>query len=174
FADQAVIAIENARLLNETNESLERQTAIGDILRTMSDSPTDVQPVLDAIARSARQFCDAEDALVGLVDGDTLRVDAHDGPITPPAGRFAIDRRTATTRSIVDRRPVHVLDMQTETAEFPIGSEQARRSTQRTTLATPLLREGRAIGAILLRRSEVRAFSDRQIDLLRTFADQAV
>ncbi|MEK7861984.1 MAG: GAF domain-containing protein, partial [Chloroflexota bacterium] len=174
FADQAVIAIENVRLFNETREALERQTAISEILRVMSASPTSEQPVLDAIADSARRFCAAEDATVALVDGDRLTARAHVGPLQPPQGLFALDRTTVTTRSIVDAKTVHVTDLQAEEEEFPIGSAQAKLAGQHTTLATPLLREGKAIGAILLRRSAIDPFSDRQIDLLRTFADQAV
>ncbi|HYK98220.1 MAG TPA: GAF domain-containing protein, partial [Candidatus Acidoferrales bacterium] len=174
FGDQAAIAIENVRLFNETKESLERQTAMSEILRVISASPTDVQPVLDAVARSARKFCGAEDVVVALADGDIIRIRAHDGPLPPPEGTFAIDRRTQTTRSMVDRTTVHVLDMQAETEEFPIGSEVARRTGRRTGLAAPLLREGKAIGALLLQRSEVRAFTEKEIELAKIFADQAV
>jgi len=173
FAGQAVIAMENARLFNETNEALERQTAISGILRVIASSPTDVQPVLDAIAESTRRFCAAEDVVVADAENGVSRVRAHVGPMPPPQGPFAVDRTTVTTRSMVDRMTVHVADIQAEAAEYPVGSAQARLTGQHTTMATPLLREGKAIGAILLRRAEVRPFSDKQIDLLRTFADQA-
>src|SRR5206468_247505 len=174
FADQAALAIENVRLFNETKEALERQTAISEILRVMSSSPTDVQPVLETIARSARRFCAAEDAVVAIADGDTITVRGHDGPIPPPQGVFKMDRTTVTSRSMVDRTTVHVLDIQAQEDEFPVGSAVAKRTGRRTSLATPLLREGKPIGAILLQRGEVKAFTEKQIDLLRTFADQAV
>src|SRR5204862_6539784 len=89
FADQAVIAIENVRLFNETKEALERQTAISEILRIISASPSDVRPVLEAIAENALRFCAAEDARVVLPDGDDLRLAAHRGPsaITPSSSR---------------------------------------------------------------------------------------
>ena len=174
FADQAAIAIENVRLFNETREGLERQTAMGGILSVIASSPTDVQPVLDAIADSARRFCAAEDAVVAIVADDRLHVRSHAGPMPPPEGPFVIDRTTVSTRSMVEGRTIQVADIQAEAAEYPIGSAKARIAGQRTTMATPLLREGRAIGAILLRRAEVRPFSDKQVELLRTFADQAV
>ena len=173
FADQAVIAIENVRLFNETNEALERQTAISGILRVISSSPTDVQPVLDAIAESARRFCAAEDAVVAIAENGMSSVRAHAGAMPPPEGPFVIDRTTVTTRSMVDGVTVHVADIQADAAEFPVGSAKAKLTGQHTTMATPLLRDGKAIGAILLRRAEVRPFSDKQIELLRTFADQA-
>jgi GAF domain-containing protein len=178
FADQAVIAIENVRLFNETREALERQTAIGEILRVISQSPTDVQPVLDAIASSARRFCAAEDALVMLQEGTELRSAAHAGDISTPPGGFAypIDRRSMTGRSFLDRETVHVADMLTPdvAAAYPLGHELAKRHGWRTAAVTPLLREGRSIGTINLRRMSVRPFTDRQLDLLRTFASQAV
>ena len=174
FATHAAIAIENVRLFSETNEALERQTAISEILRVISGSPTDVQPVLDAIADSARRFCGAEDAIVLIAEDDLVNVRAHVGPMPPPQASFRIDGTTVTTRSMLDRTTVQVSDIQAEAAAYPVGSAQATLTGQRTTMATPLLREGRSIGAILLRRAEVRPFSDKQIELLRTFADQAV
>ncbi|HEX9814587.1 MAG TPA: GAF domain-containing protein, partial [Myxococcota bacterium] len=178
FADQAVIAIENVRLFNETKESLERQTAIAGILRSISESPTDVQPVLDTIAESAARFCSAEDATVLLVDGETVRTRAHHGPVPVHEQlgmQFSLTRGTVTGRSIIDRRTVQVDDLQAAgDDEYPIGTEQARRMGHRTTLATPLVREGAAVGAILLRRLEVKPFTEHQVDLVRTFADQAV
>ncbi len=176
FADQLAVAMETARLLAETKESLERQTAISEILGVISSSPTDVQPVLEAIAESAARFCAAEDAVVAMTEDERLHVRAHVGPMPPPEGPFVIDRTTVSTRSMVEARTIQVADIQaaTEAAEYPIGSAKAKIAGQRTTMATPLLRQGKPIGAILLRRAEVRPFSDKQVDLLRTFADQAV
>ena len=159
-------------------EALEQQAAISQILRSIAGSPTEHQPVPDAIAESAARFCAAEDAAVILVDGDKLRTRAHHGPIalkTQLAMEFPLTRGSVTGRSILDRRTVQVADLQAEADdEFPIGKEQARRMGHRTTLASPLLREGAAVGAVLLRRMEVRPFTEHQIELVRTFADQAV
>ena len=174
FADQIVIAMENVRLFNATKEGLERQTAMSGILSVISSSPTDVQPVLDAIAESARRFCAAEDAVVAITEDGKLNVRAHAGPMPPPEGPFVIDRTTVSTRSMVEGRTIQVPDIQAEAAEYPVGSAKAKLAGQHTTMATPLLREGKAIGAILLRRAEVKPFSDKQADLLRTFAAQAV
>jgi len=175
FADQAVIAIENVRLFNETKEALERQTATGEILRVIAGSPLDVHPVLETIARSASQFCAAENAAVILTHDDQLHAAASHGPLASAVPDFPLDRRTVTGRAIVERRVVHVHDLWAESDdEYPIGKQQAQQMGHRTTLAAPMIREGRAIGAILLRRGEVRPFSERQIDLVQTFADQAV
>ena len=176
FADQAVIAIENVRLFNETKDALERQTAISEILRAISASPTDVQPVLDAIAENARRFCAAEDATVNLVEGASMTVHAHDGPLPYPQGDWPADRTSVTGRSIVEGRSVHVVDLGEESlrAQFPLGAAHAQELGEGTNLATPLLRSGKAIGAILLRRLEKVPFTNRQVELLETFADQAV
>ena len=178
FADQAVIAIENVRLFNETKEALERQTATSEILRVISSSPTDVQPVFDAIAEAAARLCEAFDAGIYHLEGERLRLVAHHGPIpTPgPVGQFTIPlvRGIAVGRSVLDGRSIHVADIETEAEEFAVGNEQLRRMGVRTLLSVPLMREGVAIGAIGLRRTEVRPFTDHQISLLQTFADQAV
>ncbi|GAC1696222.1 MAG: hypothetical protein NVS9B6_03010 [Candidatus Limnocylindrales bacterium] len=174
FATHAAIAMENVRLFSETNEALERQTAVSEILRVISGSPTNVQPVLEAIAEKARRFCGAEDAIVLIAEDDLVHVRAHVGPMPPPQASFRVDGTTVTTRSMLDRTTVQVTDIQAEAAAYPVGSAQAKLTGQRTTMATPLLRDGRSIGAILLRRAEVRPFSDKQIELLRIFADQAV
>jgi len=158
----------------ELTEALEQQTATSEILRVISGSPTDIQPVLDAVAERAARLCDARDGLILLVDGDALQLVAHHGPIDALiAMRVPINRATVGGRAFVDRQTVHVEDL-TEAADFPEGVELAKRFGNRTTLGTPLLREGVPIGVILIRRTEARLFSDKQIALLNTFADQAV
>jgi GAF domain-containing protein len=175
FADQAVIAIQNARLFNETQEALERQTATAEILKVIASSPTEVEPALKAIVESAGALCGAYDANVLLKIGDNLHFSAHHGPI--PTGQHArpINRQWVTGRSVVDKVPVQVSDFQDpEAAEFPEGQRQSHEQGHRCSLSVPLLREGEAIGAIVLRRLEPVAFTARQIALLQTFADQAV
>ena len=179
FADQAVIAIENVRLFQELEarnreltEALEQQTATSEILRVISSSPTDVQPVFQAIAVSAARLCGAFDAIVLRVDGDQLRLVAHTGPLS--ASDVPLHRGTVGGRAVLERRVIHVQDLQAEADEFPEGSALARRRGHRTDLSVPLLRDGVAIGNIQVRRDEVRSFSDKQSSLLQTFADQAV
>ena len=153
----------------------EQRTATSEILRVISSSPTDVQPVFDAIAASAARLCDAYDVIILRLDGDVLRNVAHHGPIpAPPIPFFPPTRDTVGGRTLIDRRPIHVADLQAETVEFPVGSVSARRLGARTVLGVPLVREGEAIGVIYIRRTEVQPFTDKQIALTQTFADQAV
>jgi GAF domain-containing protein/CheY-like chemotaxis protein len=174
FADQAVIAIQNARLFNETQEALQRQTATSEILQVISGSPTDVQPVLQAVAERAAKICEAQFVDIILREGETIRGVAVFGDLGGPTGEpMPLDRSTVMGRAIVDRQAVHVHDLQQAEADYPRGSELARKHGHHTTLAVPLLREGRALGSILVRRTEVQPFDDKHIALLRTFADQA-
>ena len=177
FADQAVIAIENVRLFQELKESLEQQTATSEILGVIASSPTEIQPVLDAVAESAARLCNAKDALIRLVEGKLLRLVAHHGPI-PFFGlsEIAIDRGSVTGRAVVEGQPVHIEDLlSVAAAEFPeILQDDVEREGDRTQLAIPLMREGIAIGAILIRRVEVDPFTEKEIALVKTFADQAV
>ncbi len=170
---------ERTRELAQANagltESLEQQTAIAEILRVISSSPTDIQPVLDTVVRSAARFCGANDAEIFLVEGQSLKAAAHHGPIPGPTGRLIpLVSGAAAGRAVLDRRTVHIADLQAETEAFPVGSALAREFGYRSTLVVPLLREGQAIGTINLRRDHVKPFEDREIALLQTFADQAV
>src|SRR5262245_55368434 len=181
FADQAVIAVENVRLFKELEtrnrdltEALDTQTATGEILRVIASSPTDLQPVLDAMAKSAALLCNAYDAGIVRLEGDVLRRVAHHGPIPPGIVISATSRGTVTGRAVLDRRPIQITDLPAETEEFPEGSALARRTGTRSLLSVPLVREGIAIGAINLRRTEVQPFTASQVALLQTFADQAV
>ena len=159
----------------ELTEVLEQQTATSEILRVISASPTDLQPVLDEVVKSAARFCGADDASIFRVAGDDLRAEAHHGPILGPIGLLVpVVRGTVGGRSVLERRPIHVADAQAQTEDFPEGSAIASRIGHRTILSVPLLREGKAIGAIMLRRADVNPFTDTQITLLETFADQAV
>jgi GAF domain-containing protein len=177
FADQAVIAIENTRLFNETKEALAYQTGSSNVLRVIASSPTDVEPVLKEIVESARELCEANDAVVLLKDAEHLRFSAHSGPIAVTIDKWPISRNWTAGRAFVDQKPVHVHDMLSgDGAEFPDARAmgQSTGSTIHTVLSVPLLRGNESIGAILLRRTEVRPFNDKQINLLSTFADQAV
>src|SRR5262245_27483862 len=157
-------------------EALEQQTATGEILRIISSSPSDIKPVHDAVARSAMRLCESYDAVIMLREGEELHFPVHHGPIRGPVqltGR-AISRGWVAGRAVLDRQLVHVHDLATAGAEFPVGQADAVRAGYRTTLSVPLLREGEAIGVIHLRSREVSLFTDKQIALVETFAAQAV
>jgi GAF domain-containing protein/anti-sigma regulatory factor (Ser/Thr protein kinase) len=171
FADQSAIAMENARLFNETKEALERQTAIGEILRVMSGSPTDVQPVLDAIAKSASEFCAAPDVLLNMVEDGKNRIRAHYGDLQIVPAQAPIEGTSVSGQAMLERRTIQILDLQTEAARYPAGA--AASPDTRAILASPLLRMGEPFGAIILRRPDAVAFTERQVELVETFADQA-
>src|SRR5262249_6888880 len=175
FAAQAVIAIENVRLFNELKESLEQQTATSEILGVIASSPTDIQPVLDAVAATAARLCDASDVLIDRVDGNVFEHVAVHGQMPVAGSRRPLTRGTPAGRAIIDRRTIHIHDVVPELeTEFPEAKARQQVTGTRTVLVTPLLREGVAIGTIQIRRPEVRPFSEKQIALLKTFADQAV
>jgi signal transduction histidine kinase len=175
FADQAVIAIENVRLFQELKESLEQQTATSEILGVIASSPTDIQPVLDVVAENAARLCDANDAHILRAEGGILQRVAVYGSMPMVPMQRPITRGTPAGRAVLDRKTMHVHDLATELeTEFPDSTQIQQVASTHTILATPLLREDAAIGAIVIRRAEVRPFTDKQISLLKTFADQAV
>jgi signal transduction histidine kinase len=183
FADQAVIAIENVRLFDEVqartrelSEALEQQTATSEVLGVISSSPTDVQPTFDAIAGSARRLCDAANAMVFRFDGELIHLAAHDNldaeQLAAVRSVFPIrpSRESITARAILTRAPVHVRDRRTD-PELQFG---VLSTNFPTTLSIPLLRDGTPLGAITVTRTKVALFSESQVELLQTFADQAV
>ena len=183
FASQAVIAIENVRLFNELEqrnreitENLEQQTAIGDILRVIAGSPTDIQPVLEAVAQNAARVCGASDALIFRAEDEFLRPVAHFGPIPvfEDERKIPLNRASITGRAATLGKTIHIHDIQAESdSEFPVSKAIHAESQRRTLLAAPLIKEGRSIGVIAIRRYGVNPFTHKQISLLETFADQA-
>ena len=156
-------------------EAMKQQTATSEMLRIISNSP--IQSVLDAVAENAARLCDSNNAEIFRLENNLLRLVASYGEI--PVAIHAreglpANRDRVMGRATCDRRTIHVHDLAAEDSEYPVGSSDAKREGHRTTLATPLLREGAPIGVILIRRWEVRPFNDKQIALLETFAGQAV
>ena len=182
-----MIAIENVRLFTELEarnreltEALEQQTATAEILRVISSSPTDLQPVMDVVAESAARFCGASNVAILRLEGEFLRIVAAHGPSPtnqPVGSTIAASRGTVSGRAVRDRQTIHVEDLEAlPETEFPETLERSRRvhASTRTMLATPLLREDVPIGVIVMRKNEMQPFTDKQVALAKTFADQAV
>ena len=178
FATQAVIAIENTRLLSELRQSLELQTATADVLRVISSSPSDLRPVFNALAENAARLCQGFDVYVQLREGNLVRYVAHYGDVIQGSpvvgGTRPLTRDLVIGRAMLESRLIHLLDAQAESEEFPEGSAIARRTGYRAIIAVPLMREGHAIGTIAVRRVEARLFSDKEVALLSNFAAEAV
>ena len=175
FADQAVIAIENMRLFNELTEVTGQQTATSEILGVIASSPTDIQPVLDVVAKNAARLCDAVDAVITRPEGDSLRVVAKYGAVPVPE-ILPLSRGFPAGRTVLDRQTIHIDDIAAEIeTEYPkVSSRSANvRYSQRAQHAV-VKRRRRDWCGIGVRRTEVRPFTEKQITLLKTFADQAV
>jgi GAF domain-containing protein len=171
----AALTRENTELQGALAQASEQQTGTSEILRVISSSPNDLQPVMDTIAENAARLADAEHALIGRADGNVIRWIAFYGA-GPLTGGQPITRNLPSGRAILDRQTTQIEDIATvEKDEFTAPTVRAyREQGVRTILATPLLRKDAAVGVLLVRRTAVRPFTEKQIALLQTFADQAV
>ena len=180
FANQSVIAIENARLFNDTKEALERQTATADILKVISSAPTDMQAVFDAIVQSGLKLFSGAAISIALPDGDRVKAaavaefDSARGRAWRSVFPFPLTREYMHSACILDRRIIDFPDVRDAPSEFAAGSENFLKSGYRAVTVMPLVRGDVAIGAISVVRMAPGPLSDKQVSLLKTFADQAV
>ena len=178
------VALQNARLFaeiqtrnREITEALEQQTATSEILQVIASSPTEIQPVLDVIARNAAQLSGSVDALIDIEDQGVLRVAAHYGniPMFPIGEGIPFNRDTVAGRAIMEGRTLQAIHKQPgEASEYPEGDKWAQKYGYRMTCSVPLLREGKALGAITIRCDQPNLLNKKQIALIETFASQAV
>src|SRR5262245_3357410 len=163
------------RLNRERDEALEQLAATAEVLKVISRSPGELEPVFNAILENATRICQAQIAEIILAENNRVHVAAGYGVAQrlPASEMVPLDRSTVMGRSICDQKPVHVADLQNAGDEFASGREFAKKLGHRTILCVPLIREGRALGTISVRRMEVRPFDQKHIALLKTFADQA-
>ena len=165
---------EIARLTRERDQAVQQQTVTADVLRIISRATFDLQTVLDTLVESACRHCDAYDSIIFLRRDERLYVSAHHGPLQLDFHDWPIGRGWITGRAVVDRTVIHVNDPVAFAKEYPDGSAMARRLGYRTILCVPMLRGDEAVGALTIRRSKLKSFTDKEVKLVETFAAQAV
>src|SRR5215468_7670243 len=164
-------------LKRELSKAHRREVATAEVFKVISRSKFNLQQVFDTLVESAARLCNAYDAAIFQVFGDGVRLVAHHGqiPMSAPVGElYPLSRGLIMGRAVIERRTIHIADILAEGDEYPEGRKNALQTGYRTALAVPLVHAGDAIGVIFIRRDEVRPFTERQIELVKIFADQAV
>ncbi|MFW2368308.1 MAG: SpoIIE family protein phosphatase, partial [Desulforhopalus sp.] len=169
------LLIDVEKKTHELSEIIQQKRAISAILSSISNSPTNLSSLLQTVAENAARLCEANDASIMQVEGDVLRLVAKFGEtqLWPVGVTRRMNRDWVTGRAVIDRTPIHVIDLQAEESEFPEGAEIAKKCGHRTVFVVPLMRNGQPIGTILIRRFIVNPVTEKQMELLKTFADQA-